>query len=471
MTKHQPTLQPKFLSVALPVYDMRGVGHIFLKHSFDILTQQTFKDFDVVISDYSETDLIKNLCFDYQDKLDIKYHKNLDPVGGMSANVNNAIQHATGKIIKILFQDDFLYDEKSLAVVVDNFDLEKDHWLVTACEHSKDGTTFFRPFYPKYNDKMIYGNNTISSPSVLTIKNDHPLLFDTNLKWLMDCDYYQRCFEKFGLPKIVNTIAAVNRIGDHQISNNEATEVLKQKEYNYVVEKHHGELNGKIQLKNLTLVAVSSIKIPETIEKLIISMEEIEYGEVILISHEQPKNLPSGITFKKCEPIHSIDAYSQFMAYDLINHIRTDFVLVIQYDGYVLRPKKWDNIFLNYDYIGAPWPKDVHFTNEGVNVRVGNGGFSLRSKRLLNILNELHLPFTDNGTGYFNEDGLLCVYYRKQLEQHGIRFAPVTVAAKFSHESDCPDSESQPFGFHKNAKQIPLFFFLRHKLRKLLRSI
>ena len=233
-------MEPKvnLLSVCIPVYDMRGVGHVFLKHSLDILRKQTFKAFDVVISDYSETDLIKNLCHEYAQYLDIRYHKNLDPVGGMSANTNNAIRQATGKLIKIIFQDDFLYNEHSLEVIVNNFDLEKDHWLVTACEHSKDGTTFFRPFFPEYNKDMLMGNNTISSPSVLTIKNDHPLLFDTNLKWFMDCDYYYRCFQQFGPPKIVNTIAAVNRVGEHQITNTEVNEGLKKREYRYIIQKY-----------------------------------------------------------------------------------------------------------------------------------------------------------------------------------------------------------------------------------------
>src|SRR6266498_2647969 len=203
------------LSVALPVYDMNGVGLIFLKQSLDMLAKQTFQDFDVVISDYSKTSLIKDLCRDYKNKLDLKYHKNTDPVGGMSANTNNAIKQATGQLIKILFQDDFLYDEKSLEETAKHFDLKQDHWLVTGCEHSKDGVTFFRPHYPRWNSQILFGANTLGSPSVLTIRNDHPLLFDPKLKWFMDCDYYKRCYDKFGKPKIVKTITAVIRVGDH----------------------------------------------------------------------------------------------------------------------------------------------------------------------------------------------------------------------------------------------------------------
>lgn len=230
--------EQKLLSVCIPTYEMNEFGYIFLKHSLDILVKQTFKDFNVVISDHSKTDLIRDLCNEYKDMLDIHYFRNTENIGNSSANINNAIKKAGGKLIKILFQDDFLYGNNSLEDIAKNFDLEKDHWLVTACKQTKDGVTFFRPFYPKYNNKIYLGNNTISSPSVLTIKNNNPLLFDEKLIWLMDCDYYKRCYEAFGKPKIFNSIIVVNRIGDHQVSNTKATKLVRENEYDYILKKY-----------------------------------------------------------------------------------------------------------------------------------------------------------------------------------------------------------------------------------------
>ncbi len=470
--------EQKLLSVCIPTYDMGGFGHKFLKHSFDILKTQTFKDFDVVISDYSKTNLIKGLCDEYKDRLNIDYFKNFDPVGGMSANTNNAIRHATGKLIKILFQDDFLYSDKSLEEIVKNFDLKKDKWLVTACEHSKDGITFFRPFYPQYNDKIHLGKNTISSPSVLTIKNDNPLLFDTKLKWLMDCDYYKRYYEKYGKPKILNKINVVNRVGAHQISNTEANDLVRKSEYQYILKKYNEKTTINIELKKVTLVAVSGINPKGAIRALELSMDGIDYYEVVLISHEKPLNLNTKIKFKQCKPseLKNRDAkntndYSKFIAYSLCEYIDSEFALIVHDNAFVLRPHKWNNEFLKYDYIGAPWPKNMFFTNAGINVRVGNGGFSLRSKKLLNALNKLKLPFTDNGTGFYHEDGIICDYYRKELENYGIKFAPVEVASMFSREKDCDDSEIETFGFHNNKKVIPRLFFFERRLKKLFRKI
>lgn len=455
----------KLISVCIPTYDMHGRGRDFLQRSLDRLTQQTWKDFDVVISDYSTSSAIRDLCKNYEDTLDIQYFQNTDSTGGMSANTNNAIRHAKGKLIKILFQDDFLRDEKSLGVIANNFDLEKDDWLATGCEHSRDGIAFFNPHYPEFNRRIHLGKNTIGSPSVLTIKNDDPLLFDVHLKWLTDCDYYKRCFQAFGKPKIVDTVTVVIGVGDHQITNTEATVMVRKNELRYVKEKFRNRARTVLNLSNVTLVAVSSVKIPQTLRALQYSMSGIDFGNVLLISHQRPKNLPVTIQFKECSPMNSSDDYSKFMAFELAKYIETDFALIVQHDGFVVRPNKWSDGFFRYDYIGAPWPGASHYTESGENIRVGNGGFSLRSKKLLSALNELRLPFTDQGTGYFHEDGILCVYYRKQLEAIGIKFAPVEVASLFSREIHCSDSIPDPFGFHRNRRVMQRFFIIKHYVR------
>lgn len=221
------------ISICIPTYEMNGLGDKFLEHSFNVLLQQKFKDFNVIISDHSKTDLIKNLCKKYKNKLNIEYYRNKIKKGSSSANINNAITKANGELIKILFQDDFLYNKYALEDINKNFNTQRDFWLVTACMHTKDGKKMFRPLYPKYNHKIHLGKNTISSPSVVTILNKNPLLFNENLIWLMDCDYYKRCYEKFGKPQILNKINVVNRVGDHQVSNTIANNKVRETEYQY----------------------------------------------------------------------------------------------------------------------------------------------------------------------------------------------------------------------------------------------
>jgi hypothetical protein len=89
---------------------------------------------------------------------------------------------------------------------------------------------------------------------VLTIKNDSSLLlFDEKLIWLMDCDYYRRCYQKFGKPKILNKISVVNRLGSHQVSNSIVKISNKFKETLYTLKKRYDKdiqeyMNNKIHL-------------------------------------------------------------------------------------------------------------------------------------------------------------------------------------------------------------------------------
>lgn len=225
------------LSIAIPTYESHGRGCEFLLAQFQKFQQQTFKDFEIVISDHSKNNDIESLCSLYNNFLDIKYYRNEEKRGNSSANLNNALNKCSGELIKIIFQDDFLWDEYSLQYTIESFD-KGAQWLVSACQHTNDdGISFNREFYPRYHDKIHLGFNTISSPSVLTIRNEDKILFDERLIWLMDVDYYKRCYENFNKPVILNKITVVNRISDVQLSSN-MSEKIKNIELNLMIKKH-----------------------------------------------------------------------------------------------------------------------------------------------------------------------------------------------------------------------------------------
>ncbi len=133
------------------------------------------------------------------------------------------------------------------------------------------------------------------------------------------------------------------------------------------------------------------------------------------------------------------EAYDRFMVRDLWRRFDTSHVLVMQLDGYLLHPEAWRDEWLAYDYIGAPWPRAMlgRFGS-----RVGNGGFSLRSRRL--CVAAAGVPYEPG-----NDDAFICGKARKHLVAEGMRFAPVEVARCFSIE--LPIEEGHPavtFGFH-----------------------
>jgi len=230
------------ISVCIPTYEMRGEAKRVLTRSFDMLKKQTFKDFEVVISDNSEDDIVKNLCEDATYKpLNIRYIRN--PIKGLAQNTNSAIQNGKGEIIKILYMDDYLAHENSLKEIADNFE---GQWLVTGCEHD-DGNRRYNPHYPKYNTKIYWGKNTIGSPSVLSIKNQDVMLFDEHMTWLLDCDYYKRMHDTYGEPKILNDINVVIGTSKHQVTNT-LPKIKKLKENLYMLFKHRKELFLSIKI-------------------------------------------------------------------------------------------------------------------------------------------------------------------------------------------------------------------------------
>ncbi len=219
------------LSIAIPCYEMHGNGGVFLNSTLDIISKQTYKNIEVIISDHSTTDIIKKVFNEWSKKMDITYVRSTYKVGSSSANVNTAINNCTGDLIKVLFQDDFLSSEKSIELTINAFDMNKD-WLVSACLHTNDGINRFNPHYPRWNEHIHRGINTISSPSVLTIKKNVDLRFDEDFIWLMDVEYYKRLYLKYGPPIICNDITVVNRLWEKQLTN-----TIKQERKNEEVNK------------------------------------------------------------------------------------------------------------------------------------------------------------------------------------------------------------------------------------------
>lgn len=189
------------------------------------------------------------------------------------------------------------------------------------------------------------------------------------------------------------------------------------------------------KLPEVTLCAATSVNIAPTVAALQASMDQVVFGEVLLFTDLEPPNLPDGIRVVPIPRLESGPAYSEFLLGGLADYIRTRHCLVIQWDGFVLDAANWDPEFLDCDYIGAPWPQ---FTDGH---DVGNGGFSLRSRRLLEACR------SPDFVRSHPEDVAICRANRNLLEQkHGIVFAGRTVAERFAFERTAAPHPT--FGFH-----------------------
>ncbi len=218
-----------------------------------------------------------------------------------------------------------------------------------------------------------------------------------------------------------------------------------------------------IKLPEVTLVAMATKDVEATVEALKYSCQEVEYADVKLLSHYTPYNLPKNFKFYRVEKNKDVAEWGKKIIYDLYKYIDTDYALLVHADGFVVNPHMWRDEFLEYDYIGAPWPlPNDSFSFRDINnelVRVGNS-VSLRSKKILEMPSQLGLPW-EADHGYFHEDGFLCVKNRHLLIENGIKFAPLEIAKYFSHEVMIPELKNiKPFAFHKWAgtnKAYPKF--------------
>lgn len=166
------------------------------------------------------------------------------------------------------------------------------------------------------------------------------------------------------------------------------------------------------------------------------SMAQCEFDRVLFLT-DIPIEV-AGVEVVQIPTIKSTQEYSHFILTELHKYITTDFVLITQHDGWVLDGGQFDEGLYNYDYAGAIWPEKDGLT-------VGNGGFSWRSKKLLEVTANDSLILSNKGI--VQEDVTICRVYRGYLEEkYGLKWATVEMCHRFSFELIEPTVPT--FGFH-----------------------
>lgn len=156
------------------------------------------------------------------------------------------------------------------------------------------------------------------------------------------------------------------------------------------------------------------------------------FGNVKLFTHVE-LDVPDYIQLIKIDNVDSIEKYSDFCL-TLNDYINNEYLLLIQIDGFILNPEEWDDNFLNYDFIGAPFPLLDNEPND-----IGNGGFCLRSKFFLEYASKFQ---TTHGVP---EDRFLIQNNYDKAIEYGIIFPTTEVAFKFSVENYLPHHPVKDF--------------------------
>lgn len=237
------------ISIAIPTYEMKGIGDQYLSELFDTIRVQDFRDFEVCISDHSQDNTILEVCEEYANYFTIKYYKNNQNFGNGPANTNSVVEMCSGKITKLIFQDDLFIDESALSKLKFTFDMQSCNWCLSGFAHTTNGIKHFRPMIPKWTDMMLEGRNLLGSPSCVSFLTDKFEKFDEKLQLLMDTDFYHRMRYEHGMPTIIedylisnrehcNRISSSNIKYDKVIEHSEGSWMVNENELNYVLEKN-----------------------------------------------------------------------------------------------------------------------------------------------------------------------------------------------------------------------------------------
>lgn len=193
-----------------------------------------------------------------------------------------------------------------------------------------------------------------------------------------------------------------------------------------------------LNLKNVTAIAVDGVgdKTKEYIELFNTLNKKINFHKILFFSAD---NLSiDKFDYIKINKMCYKD-FNNFLLKSVPYFFDGDYAMIIQLDGHPLNIEYWNDEFFNYDYIGAPWSFYSHIESHG-----GNGGFSLRSKKLMEMCKQLN--FIDH-----NEDEEICHYNRSFFERYSCKFSNTKIGQQFSLESLWPNHHNdlnKVFGFH-----------------------
>jgi hypothetical protein len=227
------------VSICIPTYDKNGENIEFIKECINSCLFQDYDDFEIIISDHSKSETVKNFIVGYKNDK-IKYFKNLNNVGSPAYNTNNAIENSQGDLIKIMNQDDFFLKSNTLSNMVNL--CHKNSWVTSPFTHLNQKTgQFFNNMISKINGDgthLLNAVNTVGCPSVGIFPKG--IVFDTNITYMIDCELWYQLFLKYGHPKNTDEIGIVIRVGNHSLTSQWESESVNmiENEKNYCKTKY-----------------------------------------------------------------------------------------------------------------------------------------------------------------------------------------------------------------------------------------
>jgi len=210
-----------FISICIPAYKRVG----YLKRLFESISIQTYKNFEVVVTDDSGNDnTVENFINSNVFNFKLVYIKNPSALGS-PLNWLASFKHAQGDWIKIMHDDDYFITEFSLGLFTNEIDSKVDclfsgYRIEDEVNKSKKDMVITKFAFNSFLNKplRLFAKNTIGPPSVMLFKRAITETFDTRLKWIVDWEFYISLALKYNLKYIHKPLVVVS-YNDSQITN------------------------------------------------------------------------------------------------------------------------------------------------------------------------------------------------------------------------------------------------------------
>lgn len=184
------------ISICIPAYRKAAALTRLLRS----LEEQTYRNFEVIISDDSPDDAVRLAAEPFGAAFKLRYHHNR-PALGTPENWNQAMRLAGGEWIKMMHDDDWFNSPTSLQELFDCTSGGAD--FVFCGYHIVEGkrirsTSSIRPHWVKIlqdDPRLLIRQNVIGHPSVTLHRNYRDRWYDNRMKWMVDIDFYIRCLQ------------------------------------------------------------------------------------------------------------------------------------------------------------------------------------------------------------------------------------------------------------------------------------
>lgn len=198
-----------------------------------------------------------------------------------------------------------------------------------------------------------------------------------------------------------------------------------------------------LSLPNVTVVGIDSYMPMRTLSAMLSTLLLINVPRLVLVTNRIFNVSNPRVKILPLLPTKDRADRERFMVTRITEAFETSHCLHMEWDSRVVNPSAFKQDWFQYDYIGAPWKYPMKVLDYPICTTencVGNSGFSLISKKFADALARVSNPSRRDIS-----DNYVCLKLRPSLEGMGLRFAPESVAERFS----CEDRRySGQFGWH-----------------------